>query len=284
MSHPIYLSFADFWSGFDHNHNFFKYLCQSVNPAVEVIPLGPRTNILIYSCFGNSHHGAASHTRKIFYTGENIRPDYGHCHQSLTFDFGDYGGRNVRLPLWLLQIDWFGHSNYGNPNFLIHTDSIDDNLFSRKPKTKFCCTVFNNPSPFRHELVEKLSRYKPVDCYGHPFDNHFSGENRKLEIISDYRFTICLENSSHPGYYTEKPIHAKVAGCIPIYWSDREYVKDFNKKAFIHLADYKNLDDMVDFIVAMDKDEAAYQVLKSQSLFSELPNIDYLLPHFKAFL
>jgi len=54
------------------------------------------------------------------------------------------------------------------------------------------------------ELVDGEYHYTPP----------YHGE---LEVISKYKFNFCPENSRFEGYVTEKPIHAMVAGSIPIY-------------------------------------------------------------------
>ena len=128
-------------------------------------------------------------------------------------------------------------SNYTNPQYVIPLEYIKANLLTRKNKDKFCCIVFNSRSPHRCEIIEKLGKYKKVDCYGKPFGNWFYGEDNKLKTISDYKFNICFENSISPGYYTEKMIHAKTAGCLPIYWADNNCHKDFNPRSFLNLYD-----------------------------------------------
>ena len=42
----------------------------------------------------------------------------------------------------------------------------------------------------------------------------------KHETLTKFKFTFCYENTSLPGYCTEKVIDALVAGCIPIYLGD----------------------------------------------------------------
>ena len=42
-------------------------------------------DILIYSVFGNSH--TRYNCKKVFYTGENVRPDYTQCDYSISFDY-----------------------------------------------------------------------------------------------------------------------------------------------------------------------------------------------------
>lgn len=262
------VSFADFWDGFDNNDNFFIDLLKCINPKYNFVPYSNQTEVLIYSCFGHSHHYAdKNRVKKIFYTGENLRPNYNDCHYSLTFDFDSYEGRNIRLPLWMLQIDWFNKKGYKNPQYVIPLDYLKSNPFMNKPKQKFCSIVFNSRSPHRWEIIEKLNRYKSVDCYGKPFNNWFYGEDTKLNVISDYKFNICFENSIFSGYYTEKLIHAKTAGCLPLYWADTGCENDFNKNSFINLYNFNDLDQFVEKIIELDNDDTQYKKITSEYLF-----------------
>ena len=60
-----------------------------------------------------------------------------------------------------------------------------------------------------------------VDVYGRPgFDGApwYRGEaGDKRELLSRYRFCLCLENCSCPNYVSEKLPEALLAGCVPIY-------------------------------------------------------------------
>ena len=273
------ISFCDFWDDFNFNNNFFVDLLQSMDPKYKVVPFSnEHTDILIYSCFGSEHHKAdRKKVKKIFYTGENKRPNYNECDYSLSFDFSDYDGRNIRLPLWLLQIDWFGKVNYENPKFVIPKNELRTSRFSVKPKTKFCCIVFNNPILNRISILQKLSQYKTIDCYGKPFGNWFYGEDEKYKVISDYKFNICFENGIHSGYYTEKIIHAKVAGCLPLYWADEKCSNDFNTKSFLNLNDFTDMDSFVDKIIELDNDQEKYNSISNEYLFDgKEPSLDDL--------
>ena len=274
------ISFSDFWDGVTPESNFFSDLLKSIYPNCKVVPFSnEHTDGLIYSCFGHDHHTAdRSKVKKIFYTGENKRPNYNECDYSLTFDFSDYGGRNIRLPLWMLQIDWFGKVNYGNPKFVIPPSELRESRYSTRPKTEFCCIVFNNPIPNRVELIQKLSKYKDVHCYGAlPGKQIGYGEDIKLDIISNYKFNICFENGVHPGYYTEKLIHAKIARCLPLYWADEQCEQDFNTKSFLNFNDFKNMDEFVDCVIELDKNEEEYNYISSQYIFEGMePSLDKL--------
>ena len=268
------IAFLDFWHDFNINNNFFTHMISSVMDGVEIS--NPNDcDILFFSCYGNLNERYKNKIR-VFYTGENLRRvEYlsklnymSNCDICLSFDF-DEDDKKIRLPLWVLQIDWFGKINYSNPKFTIDPKKIRNNDFYNKEKNKFCSIVYNGPSPYRSEIINKLSKYKLVDVYGNRYGNIGDGEDKKLDVISEYKFNICFENSIFPGYYTEKLLHAKVAGCVPIYWSDENISVDFNEKCLINLSNFKNLNEMIDFIIKVDKNDEEFNRIRNEMLFSD---------------
>lgn len=275
------INFLDFWGGFDIQNNFFIHLLRDIYKNVELAPI-QQCDYIIYSCFGNSHHIIdRNKTKKIFYTGENLRPDFNECDYSFTFDFDSYDGKNIRIPLYHLYIDWFNVSTYTNPQYLIHPSKINDNEFIRTPKTKFCATVFSSPRQLRYDLLNTLSTYKKVDGYGRPFGNHTEGELDKYQKLSEYKFSICPENSCYDGYYTEKLLHAKTSGTIPIYWADEKVHLDFNKKCFIDVRDFESLEDLKNFIIKIDNDQELYYSIMNESLINGPLNLDKIKEQIK---
>jgi hypothetical protein len=266
------LSFSDFWDGVDPNSNFFTELFKTLYD-IEIIPLSDKTDVLIYSCFGSQHNNTnRSKTKKIFYTGENKRPNYSECDYSFTFDFEDYNGKNIRVPLWLIQIDFFNKKSYGNPQYVIPLEYLtitEKNPFFKKKKSHFCAIVNNHLANRRDELIERLNPLKSIHGYGHAFKNNtwFYGEDKKINLLSNYRFNICFENGSHPGYYTEKIIHAKAAGCIPLYNTDKRCEEDFNKKSFLNLSDFSSINEYIEKILEIENTPSLYEQIKNEPLF-----------------
>lgn len=273
----IKISFVDFWDGFDPNRNFFTGLFSSVCDIVVVEP--SECDILIFSCFG-SRNQMYMNKKRIFYTGENLRPSYngtykdgrgfvvGKCDYSFSFDVNE-DKRNIRIPLWLIQIDWFNEVDYGNPKFVMPYDGFINNEFMKKNKVDFCSFVFNSNAPYRYEIIEKLSKYKKVDCFGKPHEKTIPyGEMNKLNVISNYKFNICFENSLSCGYCTEKLIHAKYAGCIPVYWGDKYVNYEFNKKSFINLIEFDSVSSLCDKIIELDSNDKLYEEVKKEQTFA----------------
>jgi alpha(1,3/1,4) fucosyltransferase len=283
------ISFSDFWGGrfpFTNNNNFLLDLLKTIDPEINLVPLSNKTDILIYSCFGDKHLSVdRKNIKKIFFTGENKRPNFDECDYSLSFDFPDYGGKNIRLPLWYFHIDWFGKGGYGNPKYIIPIKDLDDNIFTRKEKSKFCSAMYSNPVENRVKFYKKLSEYKKVDGYGKPFNNWNYGEDNKYQIISNYKFNICFENTDYPGYHTEKLFQAKVAGCIPIYWGAETIKNDFNEKCFINLKDFNgDMDLLSEYIKEIDSDDNLYKSIFNEPLFNEPPSIVSVMEKLKNIL
>jgi hypothetical protein len=60
----------------------------------------------------------------------------------------------------------------------------------------------------------------------------------KIEFLRKCKFAIAFENSSAPGYNTEKLTHAIEADCLPIYWGDTQVGRSYNTQRFINAHDF----------------------------------------------
>jgi hypothetical protein len=273
------IAFLDFWQypkPFDPNNNF---LTNMLRMSTDINIVNPNhAELIIYSCFGNENK-RYSHCKKIFYTGECITPDFNQCDYSISFDFDSYDNRNIRIPLWYFYIDWFSMKTYGNPDYLIPIDYLTgENEFTKKEKSKFCSAVFSQSRDIRFDFVNRLKSYKDVDCYGKIHKNSLpDGERYKMDIISDYKFNMCFENTIFPGYFTEKLLHAKIAGCVPLYYSDKSYSTDFNSKCCINLIEFENQDTFIEYIKEIDSDYSLYQKLAKEPLFESIPDLSDLV-------
>ena len=283
----VKVNFVDFWPGFSKDNNYFYHLLKQEH---EVIIDEDDPDLLFFSVdYGlqKERDKYKNHKcKKIFYTGENVEPNFhikddilirnfnanysiGKCDFAFSFSRTmDY--RNYRLPLWALHIDWFNVGRYGdNPKFLLPLNNINDNEYIKHPKTKFCAAIFSNPTDERLSIFEILSDYKQVDGYGKPFRNWTDGEDIKYDILKDYKFSICFENRISDGYFTEKLFHAKTAGTIPIYASNLKKPIDFNRKCFIDKNSFSSISEFIDFIKIADQSHDLYYSLFKSQLFGE---------------
>lgn len=272
------VAFLDFWPNFNPQNNFITHCLRSLYENVEIVhPMNAQ--YLFFSVFGSENLGY-NHCRRIAYTGENVPADrlLAYADYSLTFEPDTQ--RNKRLPLWYWYIDWFNVSSYGNPNFLIPVEWLNPEtnpLFERK-KDKFCATIFSNPVDSRFEAMQMIGSLGDVDAYGKCHRVQVDeGEKAKLHVLSQYKFSICFENSIGYGYVTEKFLHARVAGNIPIYWGSDHCFMDFPAFCIYHNG---NWDETLHFISSMmDMDMSNFlsnNILWDVSIEKPLAAIQYV--------
>ena len=230
-----------------------------------------------YLIFGDKNFGNnntvydSKNCIKIFYTGENARPwDY-RCHFSISFDHDEFGGKNYRLPLWVIY-DYDNHFR-DVPN----TSNINRTPSDLLEKKGFCSFVVKNEAcKKRNDWFHILSSYKHV-ASGGPLYNNIGyilprGEESvaaKLKFLNSYKFNLCFENSSYPGYATEKLYEALCAKTIPIYWGSPTIETDFNTKAFLNWHDYGNDKDFFEAIKEIDETPDLYEEMYLQPMFAD---------------
>lgn len=78
----------------------------------------------------------------------------------------------------------------------------------------------------------------------------------KVKILQHYKYNICLENTAYPFYITEKIWQSVQGRCLPIYSSFNSSIYDlFPRDSFIDVKDFKNINDLYNFIISLTPDE-----------------------------
>lgn len=243
------INFCDFWRDFDKADNYFWHLLSKRFK----LRLSEDPDFLIYSAYGREHrkHSCV----RIFYTSENVRPDFWECDFAFSFDYGNTS-KHFRLPLYVL---------YDDVSKLTYPKDIDSIVASKR---KFCNFLYSNSAAKeRVTFFEKLSRYKTIDSGGRVMNNLGYEVNDKLLFIRDYKFTIAFENASYSGYTTEKIFHPMLVNSIPIYWGNPLVGNDFNHKSFVNVHDFKSFDEAIERIVEIDRSEDLYRQYLQQPYF-----------------
>ena len=70
----------------------------------------------------------------------------------------------------------------------------------------------------------------------------------KTETISKYKFAVCFENTSYPGYVTEKIIDCLVAGLIPIYLGAPDISEFVPEEAFIDMRKFNTWQELDNYV------------------------------------
>lgn len=218
---------------------------------------------------------------RIFYSGENFCPDFNLFDYAIGFENMAYGDRYV----------------YG-PNYILNPKYADDvqkmlvkhmrNEIDKKEKTEFCSFVVSNglSGSLRLEFFEALSKYKKVNSGGR-FQNNIGlpdGVLDKYEFQKSHKFSICFENSSHPGYTTEKLVQGFAAGTIPIYWGASDVGSIFNEKAMVIVKNRSDIPLIIEKIKKIDNDDSLYQAMLEQPAMLDSSYIDNLKTNLERFL
>ena len=272
MKSSVKIWFSGFWPGFDVNKNIFTDI---LSEKYTVVFDSCAPDFLFCSCFSEEHF--KYECVKIYYMGENLTPDFNLYDYAIGFDRINFDDRYFRLPLYRL----YQRKEDGRPA---------DEIFWQSElvrKTKFCNFLYSNDwraSEQRIQLLEAIEAYKHVECGG-KIRNNIGGRVRDKDIwLRDFKFTIACENSSKPGYVTEKIFEALRAHTIPVYWGDTQIAQDFNPRRFINCHDFANFEAVVAEIRRLDEDQAAYRDMLKEPWFTEgvppLPEDDIILKDF----
>ncbi|EAH8324193.1 hypothetical protein EUZ10_09625, partial [Campylobacter coli] len=223
----IYLKYVDNWyngkmnEGDFYNNFIIRLLINRLSHKYEIL-FSDKPDYLIYGPFGyrNNYEHLNYECIRISLTSEYIQTDWSIADYGIDFDFIDFQDRHLRFPFY----------------FLYHADDIKKAMVKHiNPdfqRDKFCAYMVTDPSRIeftpRDLFFKKLSLYKKVDSGGRhlnniggPIGNRYGNfSDSKNRWLKNYKFNICFENGSSPGYITEKLFQAYAGGCIPIYWGD----------------------------------------------------------------
>jgi hypothetical protein len=208
----------------------------------------------------------------LYYTGENSRPNYYYAHLSLSQDAFDYCNKNHRFPFWMTEIDWFGHDIQHkreerlDPSCLYSQNMQLEDCPELNRRSKTIVSFSSNPTTLRLSFEEKArSAGIETEGYGAVYGRRFEGS--KYSKVVGHMFCMAFENSTYPGYVTEKLFHAFRAGCIPLYWGDKEACKDFQLTPELNMAEYDNVEDFLRFIASLKSKTAEQLEAYSPKIF-----------------
>jgi len=255
------IAYADFWPEWD-DENFIEPILRK-HFYVTLDQNNP--DVLFHSIFGGMKETQKYKCEKILFLGENWRPGQFKSDYSISFD--PHSETNFRLPLWQI--------------YLLLRPELKGRLFNRLNHDtfeRFCSFTVSNPSnQTRNRVFDEISAYKRVHSYGKVRMNDF-GLNRasqgkywreakdKFFLDHTHKFSIAFENTSYPGYCTEKLMDSFLAGSLPLYWGDPKVKEDWNPKAFINVNDYRGY---LEEIKRIDENKEYFDQYYHEPVFTE---------------
>lgn len=281
MARPkLRLDFCDF-NGMNKVDNQFTRILRKAYD----IEICDRPDLLIFTEGG--HLNRLYTCKKVFWTGESIQPDWSRTDYALTCHYLD-DPRHLRMPYYV----WGAEAT---PADLVKSDEEVARIMAEK--SKFCSFMVGNSNPRRTgpriAFFDKLSARQRVDSGG-SFRNNIGrsiprGGRPKYQFNLPYKFNLCWENKSLPGYTTEKIVEAMWARCIPIYWGSPRVGEEFNKKSFLDRLDYDSDEAFIEKILEVDGDDAQWEAMLREPYFIDnQPSVyysdDYVLEFFEHIL
>lgn len=207
---------------------------------------------------------------RIFYTGENVSPNFNLCDYALSFDYCTFSDRHFRLPLYISAI-------FYNEDDIAQSEDLNfENISPMTPgelqeKTGFCSFVYSNylADPRRKDLFNALTEYKKVDSGGRYLNNVGGPVKNKLAFERAHKFSIAFENSSREGYTTEKLPAALAARTIPIYFGNPLIGREFNEERILNVHAFPSYDALVARVRELDQDDDAYLDIVNRPILAE---------------
>ena len=266
------IGICDFWPSFNLDVNFFFTNYFKKLPNIEFTNSDP--DLMICSTFDQKR--SQYDGPKLMFGAENL-----HLWNNPNKDINDCDWAFLSFDHKHLPVPYTGKYTY-LPYIMVDHDlnSLDSSRqrYSNVKKDKFCCFVYSNGSngagtKLRNQLFLELSKYKKVDAAGSLFNNCPKAPygQEYLDWLSSYKFMICFENSSAPGYITEKCLNPYLVNTIPIYWSHPSSLSYFNYNSMIFYDD--SLDYTIKRIKELDQNDNLYRSMQQESIFhgTEVP-------------
>ncbi len=253
----IKIKYLDWWPGFDP----LKYSIHQVLSQRYQVELSDEPDYVICSVYSKEY--LKYDCVRIFYTGENVTPDFNQFDYGIGFDNIMFRDRYANIPNYIM-----------NPNYLQDVELMVRKHECNFNKTEFCSFVVSNgnANPIRKDFFELLCKYKKVNSGGRYLNNIGvpQGVDNKLGFQQKHKFSIAFENNKYCGYTTEKIVQSFAAATVPIYWGNPEVEEVFNGGAFINVNRYESLEKVVEKIRQIDEDDDMYiEMLRTPALKDE---------------
>ncbi len=279
--------FTDFWPNFNNNDNYF-YNLLSKRYEIDLDQNNPEILFHSVDYSGQENHKQYNNgiTKKIFFTGENIMPNFEETDYSFSFN-PDLGDKNYRLPLWVIFINWFNSNTdpLRDPSYLMSLDKLLKNKNKKSNfKPFFCSFIASKPVGKRMEFVPRLNEVKKIHSLGRLYSNSYlkikgrGDHKKKLNYMKLFKFNIAFENSIGNGYVTEKILHSFYSNSIPIYWGDKKVKDDFNSNAFLNYDDFKNEDLLIEEVIKINNNKSHYLNYLNEPIFKNNKVPEFCLP------
>jgi len=284
------IAFEDMWPGFNDDCNFIMDALRNASHTIRLKGVSYSTvknpHLLIFGPYTHRWKEVPAHIPKVYFSAENWEQPSDPSIKLYLTSAQYEDNTHMRIPTWMTFIDWFSDKTTlplhceDNPIRLPLHFATTPHPIAWSGRAKFCAFVVTNPvCPMRNEAFQAVNQYKPVSSGGALFNNIGGqlslkypgggcGDISKHHFFAEHQFTLSFENSQAPGYVTEKLLHAKMAGCLPLYWGDGG-TQDFTPNSFINLSGITEASTVVDVIKKLEARPDICEAMAATPLLNE---------------
>ena len=268
----IYVKYMDFWPAFVlKKFDVHKILIEKYEVIESDTP-----DYVIFSQFGGQNIGIENRINcvKLFLTIENRDPNFDNTDYAIGIHYIENGDRYFRKPTETFEL-----TEMQTVYNLIKKKNIDIS------KKKFCAWVVSNGGgSVRNHFFDELSKYKTVDSGGRFKNNIGKRVVDKRKFLSNYKFSICFENSKTPGYISEKLVDSFKAGTIPIYYGDDTVLELLNNRSYIHVKDEEDFNEKIELIKKIDNNDTLYNEIIREKIVIDDTRYEREVQKYKDFI
>lgn len=162
---------------------------------------------------------------------------------------------------------------------------IDKAQWGIKPKTKLCSMLIGSKMStrghtIRHEIADMITLMGyDVDFYGVRGTPVGYGQDTKMQVLSDYAFSIVTETCREDNLFTEWLLDCFALGTIPIYWGAPNVGDYFDPLSFYDFQSVEEVRGMLECISLDDYESGcgfAYQSLLAMQPYAVTEDWLYL--------
>lgn len=276
---PLKVYFNAFWPGFEKDDNGQDYFLQILQEVYER-PIKKGTledsDILIESVFGNdSKTNTKKWKHRYLYSCEAyLRSNSSEYDVILSGQGTGDPKQNVACPCYRLFL-------HANPNIKIEIPQKAPPM----PQKDVICIISNPNGETRNAFLKELDKHFKVD-YGGKYKNNIGGpityefsSKEFSDLISKYKFVICMENNKQDAYITEKILHGIRANNVPVYWGGTSVESYINPKRFINLKDTNDIPRVIGEMKRLAGNESEWQEMVQQPWETDTQPTTQLLAH-----
>ena len=242
---------------FDKRRNL-KWLKERLSDQFILEYDAPNPDYILFNCFSDEDLKPQYQNiiRIVVYTESKI-PDLNCADYFIAHYHINYLDRYFKMNIFF----WENFNEIDSKRFEVINNPI---------RKKFCAAVISNcEAKFRLDFINKLNNYKKVDMGGICYNNMNERIKDKINFLSEYKFSIAMENSEGDGYVTEKIVDSFRAGTIPIYYGDYLIDEYINPKTYILIKGEKDIEKKIEYIKKIDNNDELYM-----KIMKEKPIID----------